>query len=159
MRRQLLESRALDMVEAVLSGRRVEDGRVEMKSEWPADHRWAARQIAGLANAAAGANVVWILGVDEDGGRLVDPGHVEPGEWRARVERCFSELAPEMAILTVPVSGAVVTVLAFDSSRAPYMANTTGAGGVNFEIPWREGNATRTARRSEILRSLVGKRR
>ncbi len=155
-RLQQIEARVLHLVEQVLAGRRIEDNRVECKSTWPGDHRRAARQIGGLANAAGGDDVLWLVGLDEDGGRVVDPGATEVADWWQRVSRYFAEVAPEVTTLSVPVpGGGVVSVLLFQTVRSPYVVTTNGAGGVDREIPWRAGNATRSAHRSEILRSVV----
>lgn len=156
MQQQRLEAKVLRYVEAVLAGRRIEDDRVECKSEWPEDHRKAARQIAGLANAARGESILWLVGIDDARGRLTDPGASDPAEWWPRVSRWFAQLAPELSILTVPLSGGAVIALEFDTSRSPYVVTTRGEGGVDREIPWREGTALRSAHRSELLQSLVG---
>jgi hypothetical protein len=157
VRSQQVEARVLQLVDRVLSGGRIEDDRVECKGAWPTDHRKAARQIGGLANAAAGEPIMWIVGLDEDSNRLVDPGTVEPSEWWGKVQKVFAELAPEVEWLQVPIVGSQgVTALLFATSRAPYVVQTDGRSGVHREIPWRAAGATRSAHRSEILRSLVG---
>ncbi|MBC2933043.1 hypothetical protein [Nocardioides sp. zg-1228] len=157
MRSQQLEARVLHLVEQVLAGSRVEDDRVECKGVWPTDHRKAARQIAGLANAAAGEAILWIVGLDEDSSRLVESGSVEPSSWWGQVFKVFAGVAPEPRWLHVPVAehGSVTAVL-FDTSRAPYVVTTDGRGGVHREIPWRTSGSTRSAHRSEILRAVVG---
>jgi len=156
MQAQRLEARVLDLIDAVVADRRVEDDRVELKSLWPTDYRRAARQIAGLANTAGGEPVLWVVGVDEDAGKVVDPGGVEFADWWARVERCFDEVAPSPALLTVATAdGSRVTAIEFDTSRAPYVVTTDGQGQIGREIPWRSGNSTRSAKRSEILRSVL----
>jgi hypothetical protein len=159
MNKQRLEARVIHLVDMVVSGRKVEDDRVEMKSDWPADHRRAARQIAGLANVAGGEQILWIIGIDEDAHSLATPSDIEPAAWWGSVSRWFAEVAPEIALLTVPTRHGTVVVLEFETRRAPYLVTTTGAGGVDREIPWRVANSTRSAHRSEILRSLVGEAR
>lgn len=156
MRQQRLEARVLHLVDVVISGRRVEDDRVEFKSIWPADHRRAARQIAGLANAAGAEPILWIVGVDENAHKTTTPGNIEPADWWSMVSKWFAEVAPELSLLTVPTPHGTVIALEFDTGRAPYVVTTTGATEVHREIPWRTANSTRSAHRSEILRSLVG---
>jgi hypothetical protein len=40
----------------------------------------------------------------------------------------------------------------FEVTRRPYVVRNPQAGAaVSLEVPWREGNATRSARRSELL--------
>lgn len=160
MRGQILEARVLQIVDIVLRGGYIEDSRVELKSEWPSDHARAARQIAGLANAGSGDEVVWIIGVDERAHALREVVPTELQNWWLATAKRFSEVAPELQSLVVPVpSGETVVALAFDTSRAPYLVTTDGKSGVEREIPWREGNATRSARRSEILRTVVDQSR
>lgn len=152
---QLLEARVAQLVTAVLSGGRCEDSRFELKSTWPQDHRKAARQIAGLANAHSGGQVTWVVGIDEDNHALTDPGDQEVESWWAQVRRWFAELAPTLENLVVPVAPErVVTVLRFDASRAPYLVTTAG-GVVDREVPWREGNSTRSAHRHELVQVLA----
>lgn len=155
MRSQRLEVRVNDLVERVLAGGRIEDDRVEAKSIWLEAGQRCARQIAGLANANGGEPVLWIVGLDEDGHRVVDPGDAEAADWWAATKKWFAELAPGLTIQQVPTAAGSVTALEFDSSRAPYLVKTSGAGGVDREVPWREGNSTRSAHRSELLRTLV----
>lgn len=146
----------LQVVEIVLSGAKVEDARVELKTIWPTDHARAARQIAGLANASGGSDVIWVVGVDEDAHEVRTPQPVELQNWWGAVRRRFAEVAPEMPSLVVPVSPQQsVTALKFDTSRTPYLVTTDGLRGVDREVPWREGNATRSAHRHEVLRTVV----
>ncbi|MDX6307192.1 MAG: hypothetical protein QOI06_238 [Nocardioidaceae bacterium] len=154
MRTQQLEAWVLDIVEHVVSGRRYEDDRVELKAAWPTDFRKTARQIAGQANRAGGETILWIIGIDEDAHRLTNPEPAELANWWPTVGKCFCELAPEMDTINVATKGHVLVALQFDTNRAPYMISWPG-GRPDLEIPWREGNRTRSARRSEILQSLV----
>lgn len=157
MQRQVLEARVLGIVESVVAGADVEDDRIELKADWPSDARKTARQIAGHANAAGGEPVVWIIGLDEASHRVSRVTPTEVQSWWGQVERCFAELAPEIETLRVPTPGGLsVMALRFETSRAPYLVTTDGRGAVDREVPWRAGNATRSARRSEILRAVVG---
>ena len=101
MRRQQLEARVLQVVEHVTRGRTVEDNLVELKADWPTDHRKAARQIGGHANAAAGDDILWIIGIDEDAHSVRATTPTEIQHWWGKVERCFSEVAPELEVLSV----------------------------------------------------------
>lgn len=155
MQQQRIEARALDLVETVVGGGRIEDDRVEAKREWPRDHRRAARQIAGLANAAAGEPIMWIVGLDEDGHRVADPGDVEPSTWWNQVSSRFSEVPPDLSLLRITTPHGPVAVLWMETGRTPYVVTTDGVGGVDREVPWRRGTTLRSAHRSEILRSVV----
>ncbi len=156
VRQQQVEVWVLDIVEAVVGGSRVEDDRVEAKRKWPTDHRKAARQIAGLANAAGGEAALWIVGLDEDGHLVADPGDVEPADWWAQVSKYFSEVAPDLNLLRVPTPHGTVAALWLETGRSPYVVTTNGHGGVDREVPWRRGTNLRSAHRSEILRAVVG---
>lgn len=73
LRKQQVEIRVLDMCDAVVVGRNVEDDLVELKAVWPEAGRKVARQIAGHANAAGGAPILWVIGADERGRSLRSP--------------------------------------------------------------------------------------
>ena len=155
MQQQRVEARVLDIVDAVAKGGRIEDDRVEAKREWPTDHRRAARQIAGLANAAAGEPIMWIVGLDEGGHRVCDPGDVEPSNWWNQVSSRFSDVPPDLTLLRVATPHGAVAALWMDTGRTPYVVTTDGRGGVDREVPWRRGTTLRSAHRSEILRSVI----
>lgn len=145
----------------MLKGDNVEDSRVELKADWPTDTARAARQIAGLANASGGETVVWLIGVDEKAHELRAASPTELQNWWSAVSKRFSEVSPEMFSLVVPVpqGDSTVIALAFETSRSPYLVTTDGRSGVERDIPWREGNSTRSAKRSEILRTVVDQAR
>lgn len=155
MKQQRVEAFVLDIVDTVVNGGRVEDDRVEAKREWPTDHRRAARQIAGLANAAAGEPILWIVGLDEGGHRVCDPGDAEPSNWWNQVSSRFSDVSPDLTLLRVATPHGPVAALSMETGRTPYVVTTDGLGGVDREVPWRRGTALRSAHRSEILRSVI----
>lgn len=156
MQQQRLEVQVLDIVERVLAGKRVEDDRVELKREWPKGFRKVARRIAGHANASAGEPILWIIGLDDESHRVHELGEeVDTADWWSQVSSNFSELAPDPQFLRVSTSDGMVMALRMDTSRTPYIVTTDGHGGVEREVPWRSGTAVRSARRSEILRSVV----
>lgn len=66
-----VEAWARQLVERVLAGAPQEDSRVDFEASPPSPEH-SARQIAGHCNAARGASVLWLLGVDEN-------GHAVPG--------------------------------------------------------------------------------
>ncbi len=74
------EVKVVDLVDRVVSGSRVEDGNVECKSDGPANHAKAARQLAGLANASGSDFVIWIIGLDEDDHTVFDRSPAEPAD-------------------------------------------------------------------------------
>lgn len=143
------------IAEACLAGRPIEDARVELKAEWPADAVKTARQIAGHANASRGQRILWIIGLDEGRRRAQALEHMELADWWSKVRRYFDGVAPELRNIVVPVPGGEVTALEFDGSRGPYVVATEGGGRVSREVPWRESNGTRSAFRHEVMQSLV----
>ena len=69
-----IESWALRVLKDIAEKRRVEDATVELKAEWLEPVK-AARRLGGHANAARGANILWLIGVDETKpGTLRNPG-------------------------------------------------------------------------------------
>ncbi len=56
----------------------------------------------------------------------------------------------------IPDSRPTVKLFAGRYTRqAPYMVKNLAGGAVTWEVPWRDGTRTRTARRSELLRVLA----
>jgi len=124
-----------------------------LKATW-LDPVRAARRLAAHANASRGALLLWLIGVDEIQGIVgVDRG--ELSNWRTMVNSEFDELPPDMTALNIPTPAGTVVALLFETDRAPYVVKNPQGGTVQFEVPWRDGNATRSAHRSEVLRLLV----
>lgn len=153
------ELRVLKLIDAAVAKKPVESSYVELKATWP-EAKQAARIVGGMCNAAGGQPVLLLIGVDEKAGRITNASNVEVADWNATLRAEFDREAPSL-IHTLPVHKEDTTVVAllFDSSRAPYVlknpvANQPGAGPVQFEVPWREGNAIRSARREHLLRIL-----
>jgi hypothetical protein len=145
---------ALRVIEAVSSGNRVEDSRVELKSVWP-EPKPAARRIAALANAAGGAEVMWLIGLDEKAGIVSHPPE-ELANWWPMVQAEFDELSPNLTDVVVHVGDAdPITALCFSTDRAPYVVKSPHGGAIQREVPWREGTSLRSARRSDLIRILV----
>lgn len=145
------------MIERVNSDQPIEDSRVELKAEWPQTEK-AARRIAGHANAARGASILWLIGVDEKTG-VVGAQVNELATWFPKMESNFDGLAPEHVDLNIPVDGQTVVALYFETERAPFVVKNAafgqkGGGPVELEVPWRDGTSIRSARRSEIVRML-----
>lgn len=152
------EAWALQIVQRVKSGQRVEDSRVELKAGWP-DCEKAARRIAGHANASFGSDVLWIVGLDEVNG-VVGAGVDELADWWSKVRSFFDGVSPSLADLVLAVDGQTLACLLFETSRPPYVVKnlrygTPGGGSVEWEVPWREGTSLRTATRNDLVRLLV----
>lgn len=135
-----------------------EDIRVELKREWPDDHQKAARQIAGHANAARGEDILWIIGVDEEDG-VIGVRNEELSNWISQIESNFDGLAPGITPIVIYWGDDPVVAIHFDTSRIPYVIKNPlfGTSGVRIahEVPWREGNSTRSARHSDLIKLLV----
>ncbi len=159
MRASELEVWTLDVIDRIAGGQPVEDGRVELKAEWPEPVR-AARRVAGHANASGGEQVLWIIGVDEGAG-VVGARHRDLSTWYAQVKAQFEGLAPGLVMdLAVPSGDASVVALLFDTGRAPYVVKNprygqSSGGSVSLEVPWREGTSVRSATRSDLIRMLA----
>jgi hypothetical protein len=155
LRRNLIEAQALQAIEAVLAGGRVEDDRIECKANWPEEHR--VRQLAAHANTASGEPIIWLIGVDEKEHKVTQPGKMDPADWWARMSKRFDQVVPDMLDVTVHIGeGRTVTALAFTTDQAPYVI-TTGSeqGRVDREVPIRVATRTRSAHRHELLRLLL----
>ena len=157
MRAHQVETWVLGIINRVKAGQPIEDSRVELKSEWITPEK-AARRIAGHANAARGARILWVVGVSECRG-VVGANHEELADWWPGVRSHFDGLAPEISDYNVPVNGDTVVALLFETDRAPFVVKNPsfgkgGGGPVSLEVPWRETTGVRTARRSDLLRLL-----
>jgi hypothetical protein len=146
-------------VDRVVSGQHAEDSVVELKTSWP-DPGDAARQVAAHANAAGGADILWLIGVDEKTG-VVGAPDTEVADWVAGLAACFDDAHPRLQRdQNVTIDGNTVVALLFATDRAPYLVrNPTfgkqNGGPVRWEVPWREGRSTRSARRHELLKVLA----
>jgi hypothetical protein len=157
MKAHQVESWVLGIIDRVKAGQPVEDSRVELKSEWIAPEK-AARRIAGHANAARGARILWIIGLDEDRG-VTGAKREELANWYPRVESHFDGLAPGMISYSVPTGDDTVVALLFETERVPFVVSNPcfgrqGGGAVAREVPWREGTRVRSAKREDLLRLL-----
>lgn len=153
MTNQQIEAWALRIVKCVSENRPVEDSCVELKREWP-DPEKAARQIAAHLNAARGGDVLWLIGLDEENG-VIGAERQEMATWFPKIQSRFEGVKPTVADLNVPLpfKEKEIVALLFKSDRAPYVVSTTGTD--RLEVPWREGARTRSARRDEILSTVI----
>lgn len=155
MKSHELEAKVLGIIDRVQRNQPVEDSLVELKADW-IEPKKAGRRIAGLCNAARGEPVLWIVGVDEERG-VVGASLEELSNWWSAVRAEFDQGEPAFVQnLSIPAGDLTVVALLIDTSRAPYVTkNPVGGGPVGLEVPWREGNSTRSARREDLIRILV----
>jgi hypothetical protein len=154
MRNHEIESWALDIVDRVRKQQPIEDDRVELKAEWPEATK-AARRLAGHANAARGAPILWVVGVDEAAGAVPGINFSDVAAWYSAVSSQFDELAPQPVTLNVPAEGVTVAALYFETDRAPFVVKNPTGGTIQREVPWREATGIKSATRSQLLRMLV----
>lgn len=153
-----IESWVLRVVDQASRTQHCEDSLVELKRDWPSPQT-AARILAGHANAAHGAHILWIIGVDEQLGVVGAPA-TELSNWFSAVRSFFDAVAPSLRDLNVTVGDRTVVALLFETDRAPYMVRnpafgSPGGGPVEREVPWREGRKTITSRREHLIRMLA----
>jgi hypothetical protein len=154
MTRVQLEAWVLSIVDRARQRHSNEDSRVELKSELPEAHK-AARRLAGHANAAHGAPVLWVIGLNERTGEAV-PKSPDLADWLPQLQAHFDGIAPAVTDLIVPVEGGAVIALLFQTDRAPYVVkNSVNGGPVTLEVPWREGTRVRSATRADLIRILA----
>jgi hypothetical protein len=151
-----LEAKVLTLVDAIRRNQRPEGSVVEFKRQWPDEHAKAARGIAGLANAARGEPVIWVIGIDEKTGDAFDADPPEFANWWPKVQSCFEGgFCPSLRLnLSIADSGVSIVALYFETNRPPYVVKNAVPGQIDFEVPWREGNRTRSAKRADLLRLL-----
>jgi hypothetical protein len=157
MRPHEIENWALNVIDQVNSGQPIEDSRVELKGEW-IYHYKAARQIAGHANAARGAPILWLIGVDEKEG-VKGAKYEALADWFSQVKSQFDGIAPLMQDINVRANDETVVALLFETERAPFVVKNPnhgqpGGGKIAREVPWREATSVRSAKREELIRIL-----
>lgn len=159
MRSSELEAWAQGVVRQVLSRRRVEDSRIELKSRWPTDPPKAARQIAAHANASRGEHILWIIGVDEDAYTIVGADPDDMATWWNQVRAQFDGEAPQLSHLTFHEGSATLIALYMECLHTPYVVKNplfgVSKGAMSHEVPWREGTTTRSARHADLIQILV----
>lgn len=142
-------------IERALKRQSVEDMHVELKREWISEFDFA-RHLAGLCNAAIGAPVTVVIGVDEKAGELLDAAPVEMADWWAKVRKQFDGEAPlPLHHRNLERAGTQLVAMQFSSELAPYVVKNPNGGQFSLEVPWRENNSTRSARRENLLRILA----
>jgi hypothetical protein len=154
MRKSQIEAWALAAIERVGEGQRIEDSRVEAKAVWK-DAIDLARRLAAHLNASRGEPILWLIGVDEDAGTVPGVDASEFSNWYSQLVACFDELAPEVVEVKVPFGGVTVDALYFETDRAPFVVKNQAGGQIEREIPWRDGQRTKSATRSQLLRLLT----
>jgi hypothetical protein len=159
MRKSEIESWTLQIIERVNNHLPNEDSHVELKSDWT-EVKTTARQLAGHANAARGEPILWLIGVDEKKG-VIGVGAQELANWISSIKSEFDGVAPQLVMdLNIPIDELVIVALYFETDRAPYVVKNPNhgqpsGGNIAWEVPWREGRSTRSARRQDLLRILV----
>lgn len=150
-----LEAWVLSIGDRVKSKQPVEDFRVELKSEWPANPSRTARRLAGHCNAAHGEPVLWVVGLDEKKG-VVGADRCELPTWFGQVGKQFNGVVPDLVLdLNVPTGDSTAVALLFATDRAPFVVNNPSGGPFDRDVPWREGTGVRSAKREDLLRILV----
>ena len=152
-----IEARVLQIAERVEKAQPIEDDLVEVKAEW-IDPRKMSRQIAGHANAARGEPILWIVGLCEKRG-VVGAGNQEMSSWLREVESHLGGLAPSIRHLHLRFRNVTLTALYIETDRAPFVWRNPAFGGtktpIEYELPWREGTGTRSARRENVIALLT----
>ncbi|MFQ6330940.1 helix-turn-helix domain-containing protein [Nocardia sp. CWNU-33] len=139
----------------MVGGAKFEDDYVDLKATWPDPYK-AARLIAAMANASAGEQIIWIIGLDEGKHAVVPLDDTDAANWWAQAESKFADgTTPDLQVLVVPTDTGPVTCLHFETDRAPYMVKPEKEGAVTREIPWRTGTRTKSASRPEVLSMLL----
>lgn len=155
MRITEIECWALNTIERVEKHQPIEDDIVELKSKWPDDYYKTARRIAAHANSSRGEPILWLIGIDEKDG-VVGVEFTEVSNWYNKILSHFDErIAPDLQYLNVPYNGRTVVALYFETDRRPFVIKNPCGGPISFEVPWRSGNSTKSAKRSDLIKILT----
>ncbi|WP_416564418.1 hypothetical protein [Nocardia testacea] len=150
-----LEIRVNEIVGDVVAGGKIEDDWTEAKGAWP--ERKSACQLAGMANASGGHPILWIVGLSENGHKVLELNDdVDPNTWWMQMRAEFAhDVAPDLTVLRVVTDHGPVFALQFETEQAPYIVKIPKTGWTTSAVPWREGTGTRTATRAELLSILA----
>jgi len=158
MTKQEIELKVLEIIDKILKKQPVEDDYVELKAQWP-NPRDTARRVAAHANSSRGEPILWIIGLDEKGGEVIGAQMAEVSNWHTALQSCFDEgIAPNLdKCLNIPDpnTGRTVVALVFETDRAPYVVKSESGGPITREVPWRKGNSTDSAKRSDLIKLLA----
>lgn len=157
MRRTQVEMWALRVLDQLSRPAGLEDQNVELKKQLP-DPAEGARLIAGLCNAARGEPSMILVGVNERTREIVGAPEIALNNWWQGAVSRFDGPHPTMVDALIALDdGLTVQALVFDSdsSSAPYVVKNAAGGPISHEVPWREATILRSARRVDLLRSLV----
>jgi hypothetical protein len=152
MKKYEIEQWARRLIESLQKDGNFEDSFADIKGQLP-DPRKAARQIAGLANAAQWESALWVVGVDEKTGKVTGADRNDLAEWWPQVTSYFDGPYPEMTDIIVESDPKPILAMRFVTDQPPYTIKVDRH--VEREVPWREGTSTRSAKRSELLRILA----
>ncbi|TDP29874.1 AlbA family DNA-binding domain-containing protein [Nocardia ignorata] len=159
-----LETRVNEIVNHVIAGGKVEDDHVEAKREWPKLDK--AAQLAGMANAAGGYPILWIIGLCEGSKQVIPLDDTDPASWWQQIKGGFAYgVTPSLTTLRVVTDHGSVMALLFETDQAPYLVSlpkvprdpdnpASGFRWATAAVPWREGTSNRTATRAELLSLL-----
>jgi hypothetical protein len=150
----ILENQAHLLIESVLAGNRSEDDHWEIKRQWPSPDT-CYRSLAAQANAARGEPIKWLIGLDEKNKSFTDVGESELANWYPQLVKHFEDgVAPQlMCSRRVNHDSKHLFAAQFATDEAPYV--TRIPDGDRYEVPWRQGNGTRSAKRRELLQILL----
>ncbi len=153
-----LEKWVRDVCDRAKAKQHLEDSLVELKRDWPpnAAAARAARQLAGQANAARGADILWLIGVDEKSG-VVGAPNAETATWWRTIRGVFDDGAPILLQEHVfTVDDKAVVALLFGTEGAPFVIKVPKLDGsdIDREVPWRLATGAVSARRADLIRVL-----
>ncbi len=152
--RQRLELAVSEIVDRVVRQRlRVEDDLVECKSVWP-EPSDGATQLAGLANRAGGADVMWIVGLNENRHEVVPfDDSADFSQWLAQVASWFDGgVFPGAMCTRLVTEWGPVVAMKFRTAERPFVI---GKSATDRWVPFRAGTAIRRASRMDLLHILV----
>jgi hypothetical protein len=80
----------------------------------------------------------------------------DPGAWYQVVRSGFEGGAPDPHVVFVTWRDLQVCALLFETDNPPYVVkNPSGKGPFQYEVSWRDGTLTRSARKHELLKILL----
>lgn len=74
-------------------------------------------------------------------------------DWTQQFVNGFEDQPPPIDDEMLPVDGGMLRILTFGGEHFPYVVKSGQAS--EYEVPWRQGTGTRSARRRDLLNLLV----
>lgn len=157
MERKEVEKRVQQIARRVLNGYQIEESKEEVKWKLCTKTQYKdwAYKIAGMANAALGEPIIWVVGIRENPPGIQSIKNVNLASWEARIKACFEDgKAPAVKSQNIDYEGHTLVALVFDTRESPFVVKYQRGSFPEYIVPWYGTTGKTTATRSNLLDML-----